>query len=135
VAGERKLQYRKSRQREIILELLRNNPYHPSVEWIYRRVREEMPRVSLGTIYRNLDVLAALGLIQRVSFGEDRERFEANVGEHYHFICERCRQITDLEMPVDLSLNRRASRYGGRSVKRHRIVFYGICASCRMKKK
>ncbi|MBN2353634.1 MAG: transcriptional repressor [Spirochaetales bacterium] len=125
------MKYRTSRQRELILELLSNNPYHPSAEWIYRRVRESIPRVSLGTVYRNLEVLADQGLAQKVSFGEDRDRFEANTGEHYHFICERCREITDLVMPVDPSLNRRAARFGKRAVKRHRIVFYGICASCR----
>ena len=123
--------YRRSRQRERILELLRSTGRHPSADWIYERMKGEFPNLSMGTVYRNLNILMDQGLIKKIDFGSTFDRFDAKTGPHYHFICERCGSVIDLEMPVDDSLDERVSRATPYAVRRHRIEFYGICDRCR----
>ena len=123
--------YRRSRQRERILELLRSTGRHPSADWIYERMKEEFPNLSMGTVYRNLNILMDQGQIKKIDFGSTFDRFDANIGPHYHFVCERCGSIIDLEMPVDDSLNERVGRATPYAVRRHRIEFFGICDRCR----
>lgn len=85
----------------------------------------------MGTVYRNLNILMDQGLIKKIDFGSTFDRFDANTGQHYHFVCERCGSIIDLEMPVDDSLNDRVSRDTPYAARRHRIEFFGICDRCR----
>lgn len=86
--------------------------------------------MSLGTVYRNLTVLMDQGLINRIELGSTFDRFDANIGEHYHFVCEQCGAIVDLELPIDQSLNDRVNSETPFTVQRHRIEFYGICDRC-----
>jgi Fur family peroxide stress response transcriptional regulator len=122
--------YRRSRQRERILELLRSTGSHPTASWIYDRLKGEFPDLSMGTVYRNLNILIEQDLIKKIDFGSTFDRFDANRFPHYHFICERCGSITDLEVPIDETLNRRVGQDTGFSVTRHRIEFYGLCGKC-----
>jgi Fur family transcriptional regulator, peroxide stress response regulator len=122
--------YKRSRQRERILELLQSTGHHPTADWIYQRLKDEFPSLSMGTVYRNLSVLAEQGLISRIDFGSTFDRFDANTARHYHFVCERCGAIVDLELPVDDSLNDRVSSATPFTALRHRIEFYGICDRC-----
>ena len=87
--------------------------------------------MSMGTVYRNLNILMDQGLIKKIDFGSTFDRFDANIGPHYHFICERCGSIIDLELPVEQSLNERVNRTTPYSVHRHRIEFFGVCDRCR----
>lgn len=93
-------------------------------------MKGEFPNLSMGTVYRNLHILIAQGLIKKIDFGSTFDRFDANVGPHYHFICERCGSIIDLELPIDESLNERVSRATPFAAHRHRIEFFGICDRC-----
>ena len=122
--------YKRSRQRERILELLRDTGRHPAAGWVYNELKEEFPGLSMGTVYRNLSVLMDQGLINRIDFGSTFDRFDANTGPHYHFVCDQCGAITDLEIPVDPSLNDRVNRTTPFTARRHRIEFYGICSRC-----
>jgi Fur family peroxide stress response transcriptional regulator len=122
--------YKRSRQRERILELLQSTGTHPTASWIYDTLKEEFPDLSMGTVYRNLNILVEQGLVRKIDFGSTFDRYDANTAPHYHFICERCGSITDLEMPVDEDLNKRVMKTTNFKAKRHRIEFYGVCDKC-----
>ena len=122
--------YRTSRQRERILELLRSTGTHPTATWLYDRLKEEFPGLSMGTIYRNLHILQEQGLAGRIDFGSTFDRFDANMEPHYHFVCERCGAIVDLDLPPEDELETRVERRTGFQVSRHRVEFYGVCAAC-----
>ena len=80
------MQHRKSRQRERILLLLRKTASHPTAEWVYMKLKKEIPDLSLGTVYRNLKVLMEQGQIQKLPAGSVFDRFEGNIAPHYHLI-------------------------------------------------
>ncbi len=126
--------YRRSQQRERILELLRGTETHPTANWLYARLRKSFPDLSMGTVYRNLSVLTEQGLISRIGFGSTFDRFDANTGHHYHFICDTCGSISDIDLPVDESLDRRARASTGLDIRRHDAQFRGTCAACARKK-
>jgi Fur family peroxide stress response transcriptional regulator len=128
--GENALLYRRSRQRDRILALLRSTGSHPTANWIYAKLRKEFPDLSMGTVYRNIGILIQQGFINRIDFGSTFDRFDANTAPHYHFICEKCGAIADLETPVDDSLNARVKPSTGFKVNRHEIEFYGLCEKC-----
>jgi Fur family peroxide stress response transcriptional regulator len=133
--GERTAAYRRSRQRDRILELLKETGSHPTANWLYGKLRREFPDLSMGTVYRNLGVLEEQGLISRIGFGSAFDRFDANIRRHYHFICDRCASIIDLDLAVDDGLNLRVNRASGHTAGRHDIQFRGICENCAKKKK
>ena len=81
-------------------------------------------------MYRNLGILINQGLVRKIDFGSTFDRFDADVRPHYHFICERCGAISDVEMPFDETLNRRAGHGFNFEVRSHRIEFFGICEKC-----
>jgi Fur family peroxide stress response transcriptional regulator len=128
-------QYRRSRQRERILELLKGTDIHPTANWLYARLRKEFPDLSMGTVYRNLGVLTEQGLVSRIGFGSTFDRFDANTQHHYHFICDICGAIIDLDLPADESLNRRVRAASGLEARRHDIQFRGVCEMCTRKRK
>jgi len=121
---------RRSRQRDRILELLRDTKSHPTADWVFARLRRESPHVSMGTVYRNLGQLVEQGLLRRIAFGASVDRFEANVASHHHFVCDRCGTVADIEAPVDDSLTRTLAQAAGVRADRHEIRLYGICAAC-----
>ena len=103
---------------------------HPTADWIYDQLRDEFPNLSMGTVYRNLSILIEQGLIKKIDFGSTFDRFDANIGPHYHFVCERCGSIIDLELPVDAGLNDRVNRSTRFHANRYRIEFFGVCDRC-----
>jgi Fur family peroxide stress response transcriptional regulator len=85
----------------------------------------------MGTVYRNLNILIEQGLVKKIDFGSTFDRFEANLTQHYHFICENCGCILDLNLPVDEALNKKVTSSTPFLANRHRIEFYGLCENCR----
>ena len=122
--------YRRSKQRERILEILKNTRIHPTAGWIYNKLCQEYFDLSMGTVYRNLNILIEQGLVVKIDFGSTFDRFEANKTPHYHFICEQCGAIRDIDMPVDSSLDEKVSMLTPFKISNHRIKFYGICDEC-----
>ncbi len=122
--------YRRSKQRERILALLRSTGTHPTANWLFRKLRKEFPNPSLGNVYRNIGILVEQGLISRIAFGSTFDRLDANMKPHYHFICENCDSIIDLGIPPDESLNALLDKSLGFEVFRHKIEFYGMCPKC-----
>lgn len=120
---------KRSRQREAILSELCGRTDHPTAEELYLSLKEEMPNLSLGTVYRNLSLLSEEGTIRKLSCG-GADHFDGNTAQHYHFLCNRCGRLYDLPMPVFEELDREAQKYLPCLVDYHRLTFYGICQSC-----
>ena len=113
---------------------LPDEPHRPTADTLYLTVREEFPNISLGTVYRNLNLLAELGEITRFSCGDGSEHFDFRTEPHYHFVCKSCGAIQDLpvEMVRDTS-EFLTQKIRGR-VDSHMIFFYGECEACLHKK-
>ncbi len=125
---------RQSRQRNRILELLQSVETHPTADWLYENLKGEFPKLSLGTVYRNLSTLIEQGLVKKIHFGSTFDRFEANIQPHYHLICQSCGKISDFEMPGYDDLNLRAKELTDFTIFHHKLEFYGICEDCKKKK-
>ncbi len=119
-----------SRQREVILAFLHSTKAHPTAEMIYMELRKTNPKLSLGTVYRNLNLLVECGELQRLSCGDGMDHYDATVTPHYHFVCEKCGAVRDLDMPQVLTEDAAAGDEFVGEVHRHQIYFYGICKQC-----
>ena len=119
-----------SRQREAVLVYLRSTKSHPTAEQIYRKVRQEFPKISLGTVYRNLNLLADHGEIIRLNCGDGVEHFDAMTEPHTHFICRHCGSVKDLEFFSDSDLDSQADVEFPGKIEGHEIYFYGTCEDC-----
>ncbi len=126
---ERKVRTRETRQRRLVLETLRATKSHPTAEWIFERVRERMPNISLGTVYRNLNVLRDEGLVRELRVNGRTAHLDADISPHAHFVCTGCGVIRDVEgvPPMDW---RGLKDLVGCEVHHQRIDFYGECPSC-----
>ena len=118
---------RYSRQRELIYEALRQTEQHPTAEMIYQWLKPANPSLSLGTVYRNLNLLADEGAIRRMAFPV--ERYDAKTMPHPHFCCDQCGAVYDLHLPYDAELDRQALLASGHDVTGHEVVFHGICTN------
>lgn len=126
--------HRATRQRQIILDEVRRAMDHPTADEIYARVRDRLPRVSLGTVYRNLDLLASSGEIVRLTPGRSQMRFDGNLTDHYHMTCVHCGRIEDIPLPpsdnpIEL-LEKMASYLTKYGVFGHQLEFVGVCPEC-----
>ncbi|MBU5625322.1 transcriptional repressor [Oscillibacter sp. MSJ-2] len=119
---------RYSARRERIYESVAASCEHPSAEMIYNQLKSELPQLSLGTVYRNLNQLAEEGRLSRLDSGS-ADRFDATVAPHTHFCCTACGRVLDLPVPYDPALDREAERWGCK-VKGHSLTFLGICSGC-----
>jgi Fur family transcriptional regulator, ferric uptake regulator len=122
---------RHSRQRDVILEELQRLKSHPSAVSLYQVVRRRLPRISLGTVYRNLELLAETGLVQKLQTSGGETRFDGDVRRHDHVRCLHCGRIDDIPgPPLDLS-GGYANDWGGYQIVGHRLEFVGLCPACR----
>jgi Fe2+ or Zn2+ uptake regulation protein len=119
-----------TKQRQLILDVLRGTDGHPTADTIYEQVRKMMPHISLGTIYRNLRVLIENGEIQELNYGSSHSRFDGNPSDHYHFVCRKCRAVTDLDLPLQQEINALADAAVKGRVDSHRLEIYGQCENC-----
>lgn len=119
-----------SRQREAVLTYLRSTTSHPTAEDVYFRIREDFPKISLGTVYRNLNLLANHGEILRLRCGEGVEHFDATVEPHNHFICRSCGQVFDVKVKLVEDIDREAGEEIPGKVEGHELYFYGKCNQC-----
>ena len=119
------------RKRTAILSFLRQTKDHPSAEMVYNHLKQEIPDLSLGTVYRNLSMFKAKGEIISLGTVNGVERFDGNVEPHVHFICQCCDSVIDLpHMEVPESLCSRAAEETGGVVANCQLTFTGTCQSC-----
>ena len=121
---------RQTKQRETILAILRSTHCHPTADWVYEQARKVIPNISLGTVYRNLNLLTELNQALRVEHGHVC-RYDGHTENHYHFVCTKCGRVYDVGLPIDDTLNRRVAGSTGFSVSSHRAMLFGLCAECR----
>ena len=123
---------RGSKQRDTILRVVKNSKDHPRADWVYDEVRREIPNISLGTVYRNLRYLAESGEIRQLEIADGTSRFDGNSESHYHFRCEKCGHIFDIDEPVDHSIGERVAKNNGFIVHRQRMELIGLCNACQV---
>lgn len=120
-----------SRQRELILETLRALENHPTAEELHEAVRRHMPSISLGTVYRNLNLLVDAGIIRKLeSSGSASIRYDGRMDEHCHLICTSCGSIMDIDLGISARIDTAVREQAGFIVTEHGIVLKGICAEC-----
>jgi Fur family ferric uptake transcriptional regulator len=119
-----------TRQRMVILEELRNVDTHPSADEVYAMVRKRLPRVSLGTIYRNLEILSKSGEIRRIDSGGNLKRFDGNADGHYHIRCLQCDRLVDAFIEPGLDIDKQLKGNTDFVVFGHRLEFVGLCPHC-----
>jgi Fur family transcriptional regulator, ferric uptake regulator len=122
---------RNTRQRQVILESLRKLKTHPTASGLCAIVRERLPQISLGTVYRNLEMLCELGLVQKLEFGGAEARYDGTIDRHDHVRCVDCGRLEDVCLPpLDLPGDN-ANDLGGYKILGHRFEYVGICPACR----
>lgn len=127
---QKQLNLRMTRQREVILEELRKVNTHPSADEIYEMVRKRLPRISLGTVYRNLEILSKSGDIQKLECGCSSKRFDGNPTEHSHVRCIRCDRIADVPMVTGYKIHPEPADVTDFEIIGHRLEFLGVCPQC-----
>ena len=124
---------RDTAQRQAILDYLSSVVTHPTADEVYQEVRKAIPNISKGTVYRNLKVLLEDGKISELDLSGTVSRYEANRDTHYHFRCEKCGKIFDLDEPVNTELDKKISERTGFKVSHHQLEFRGLCRECQQK--
>ncbi len=122
---------RHTRQRQVVLEELGKLTSHPTAGELHAIARRRLPRISLGTVYRNLELLVQMGLVRKLETTGSEARFDGRLGEHYHVRCVRCGRVSDaLGVPAD-PVKREVGGLGGYEILGYRLEFVGICGMCR----
>ena len=124
---------RRSKQREAILRVLKSTTTHPTADWIHEQVKKEIPNISFGTVYRNLRLLRKSGEILELDLAGRPSHFNHNVGDHYHFRCDRCDRVFDLDKPVYKTINDEVSKNTSFKITHHVLEFRGLCEDCQKK--
>ena len=122
---------RYSRQRELILRKVNAMCNHPTAEEIYEAAGKESPGLSLGTVYRNLNVLAEAGLVRRVAIPGQADRFDHTLRQHSHLYCTCCGKVEDVEL--DDAAIMKTILQGNDTVRDYSLVVFGVCDDCRKK--
>lgn len=117
-------------QRQIILEELLKVSSHPTANEVYDMVRKRLPRIGLGTVYRNLELMAESGMILKLEVGGTQKRFDATIKPHYHVRCTECGRVDDVDMPVQQGINESAAQASHYQILSHHIEFTGLCSDC-----
>ncbi len=122
-----------SKQRDIILKVLKENVVHPTAEYLYGILEEKKSGISLATLYRNLNQLADKGIIKKIEGLETSSHFDHNTHEHFHFICDKCKKIFDIPLEVAPDVVQKTEEKTGFTVKGYDIAIHGVCSACKEK--
>lgn len=117
-------------QRHAILSFLLDTTSHPTVDEIYKALADRFPNMSVATVYNNLKVFIDTGLVKELTYGDSASRFDADLSEHYHAICEGCGKIVDFSYPSLHEIELAAKEKTNFRIKGHRMEVYGYCADC-----
>jgi Fur family transcriptional regulator, ferric uptake regulator len=122
-------------QRKIIIEELQKLTSHPTANELYEIVRQRLPRISLGTVYRNLEILSESGMIQKLEMAGTQKRFDGTVENHYHVRCVICGRVDDVPMPPIRAIDEALAGVSEYDILWHRLEFMGLCPACREKER
>ena len=121
---------RMTESRKAILSVLGRTRAHPTADEVYSMVREDLPKVSLGTVYRNLDLLAKQGLIRTLATAGEQRRYDGMVDDHHHIRCEVCGRMDDIELGNAELLDELIVDGRGYDVHGYTLCFSGVCREC-----
>ena len=121
---------RNSRQRTLVYQAVKDSHSHPNAEEVYLLVRRQLPDISLGTVYRNLNLLADIGEAIKITTPDGGDRFDARTNPHYHFYCKCCKRMIDMDFDHMDKINHLASESFDGQIESHTMLFYGICGDC-----
>ncbi len=124
------VQNRKTNQREILLRELTEHPTHPTADELYNKVKLILPRISLATVYRNLERLSQQGLISKISISGRQNRFDAIIKPHNHIFCIQCHRLDNIENNSIYEIILSPQDRKGYSILDYRIEFFGLCPHC-----
>ncbi|MGN0345710.1 MAG: transcriptional repressor [Lachnospiraceae bacterium] len=119
-----------SKRRSAILSFLHTRKDHPTAEIIYENVKEIIPSISLGTVYRNLNLLSELGEIKSLQTRDNKIHYDADTSNHQHFICNRCKQISDIFIDMSPQLKIASESLMPGKMLEYEVYYYGICKQC-----
>ncbi|MCP4569338.1 MAG: transcriptional repressor [FCB group bacterium] len=118
-------------QRRMIQEVLDKPDYHPTAAELYEDLRRRLPRISLGTVYRNLDLLVRNGLINKLDMGSSKSRYDGNTKKHHHIRCVSCHRMDDINALPAGQTEPQIKEIRGYRILDHHFEFVGLCPSCR----
>jgi len=124
-----------TQQREVILRELRKYPGHPTADELYDRVKRKMARISLATVYRNLEILSEAGLVTKIEISGRQKRFDSELHIHNHVFCVHCHRVDNVELKEQSELSFPPAKFRGYLINGYRIEFKGICPDCQIKQK
>lgn len=121
-----------SRQRESIKSYLRATKEHPTADMVYMHVKKEFPNISLGTVYRNLNLLTDIGEAVKITSPDGGDRFDGDVTPHNHFFCTCCGKVLDIVLNQKnvAQMNQAASENFNGLIESSITIFYGKCSNC-----
>ncbi|OGN90116.1 MAG: hypothetical protein A2158_01010 [Chloroflexi bacterium RBG_13_46_14] len=123
---------RNTSQRQSILDIIRRGQGHPDADEVYRRARKKQPRLSLSTVYRTLQTLKELGLVEEVHLDETHHHYEIKASnEHHHLICLGCGKVVEFECPMSVQMKEEVSKEKGFEVVNTEVRMTGYCPECR----
>lgn len=130
---KKSIEKRNTVQRNLVLQAIRKHDDHPTADMLYEEIRNEHPKVSRGTVYRNLNVLAELGEINAVIVPEGPKRFEAKIPDHHHFMCRSCGMVQDVFLPPITYHEQDCPDLNDCLVENQSLVLTGLCPECKKK--
>lgn len=122
-----------SRQRELIYNQVMNNPIHPTADEVYSALKKDNPNLSLGTVYRNLNMLSELGMLQKLRIADGSDRFDGRTDKHLHMVCDKCGKVFDIETDVLAGAEEKIRAEHGHIITKMTLNLNGICADCAAK--
>ena len=123
-----------TRQRKVILESIEGLTCHPTADQVYQLVRKKLPRISLGTVYRNLESLSSAGLVRKLEPCSYQKRFDPNVQHHLHILCSSCGRLDDFPVEIKIDLKKLVKSKSDFDITGYQIEFTGICPDCLKKR-
>ena len=125
---------RNTPQRKVVLDVVQTSLDHPTAETIFLRASERAPKISLGTVYRNLAVLTELKEILKISSPYGPDHYDFNLSDHCHFLCKNCGEMCDIPLECSPSQSElHAPEKSGFDIQGHTLTYFGICPSCKNK--
>jgi Fe2+ or Zn2+ uptake regulation protein/predicted transcriptional regulator len=121
---------RMTHQREIILDEIKKCATHPTADELYDRIKKKLPRISLATVYRNLEIMSEAGLINKLEISGRQKRFDWDLHQHDHIYCVQCHRVDNIDLADKKDISLPAGENQGYLVSGCRVEFYGICPKC-----
>ncbi len=121
---------RMTHQREIILDEIKKCKTHPTADELYERIKKKLPRISLATVYRNLEIMSESGLINKLEISGRQKRFDWDLQQHDHIYCVQCHRVDNIDLGDSKNVSLPEQDSHGYMVSGCRVEFYGICPKC-----